>query len=60
MGKDAPADGLLTPDVLDKVDDRMMYAVVGGVSGVLVLVVIIALLVVNVGRKKKEGEGEYL
>ena len=53
--EDAPVEGLLTLDVLDKVDDRMTYAVVGGVSGALVLVVIIALLVVNVGRKKKEG-----
>ena len=51
--EDAPAEEILTLDVLDKVDDRMTYAVVGGVSGALVLVVIIALLVVNVGRKKK-------
>ena len=56
--------GLLTHqvvnDALDEVGDRMTYAVVGGVSGGIVLVVIIALLVINVCRKKKDAQGEYL
>ena len=53
-----PGDELSSRDVdnaLDEIDDTMTYSLVGGVSGalVLVLVVIITLVVINVYGKKR-------
>lgn len=59
LANNVPVGELSSRDVdnaLDEIDDTMTYSLVGGVSGALVLVLVITLAVINVYGKKKDED----